>query len=271
MNPVFEIIPEAIFFQQTDLICEISTDSFAYIFANDIDKKFHGLSVFYFNDTKDISEQLKTILHEQPLLNKNYKKVLISYSGKESSLLPEELYKPGYQALLLETLFGDLHQSTVTTEHIAGKKIYNVYRMPAAVRQAIVDKFPSAIFSHHYSLLIKQGLPTGDLLRIIFYKDTFIAALVKAGELQIINTYPYRSGADVVYYLLNICKQFKMQHVPLQIGGMIEIDSDLHQEIRHYFKEISFDELPAGYEFTNALKELPPHHFSHLFSLALCV
>ena len=52
-------------------MCEISADSFSYIFENDIDKRFHGLSVFHFaND--DISGQLKEIFNEQPLLGKNY-------------------------------------------------------------------------------------------------------------------------------------------------------------------------------------------------------
>lgn len=271
LKPVFEIIPEAIFFQQTNLICEISPDGFSYVFANEIDKKFHGLSVFHFTDDADVSKQLKAIFNEQPLLHKSYKKVFVSYTGEESALLPEELYNPEENGLLLNTLYGDLRQSTATTDHVAEKNIYNVYRMPAAVRQIMVDKFPSAIFSHHYSLFIKQGFATVDMLRIIFYKDTFIATLVKAGELQIINTYPYRSGADVVYYLLNICHQFKMKNMPLQIGGMIEIDSDLHKEFSHYFSEISFDTLPTEFEFTNALKELPPHYFSHLFSIALCV
>ena len=271
MNPVFEIIPQAIFFQQTNLICEISPDGFSYVFANEIDKKFHGLSVFHFTEHTDVSNQLKIIFDEQPLLHKRYKKVFVSYTGEESALLPEELYTTGVNDLLLNTIYGDLHKRTVTTDHIAEKKIYNVYRMPDAIRQVIVDKFPSANFSHHYSLLIKQDLVTGDRLSIIFYKDTFIATLVKAGELQIINTYPYRSGADVVYCLLNILHQFKMKNVSLQIGGMVDIDSNLHKEISHYFSEINFVPLPGGYEFTNDLKELPPHYFSHLFSLALCV
>ncbi len=271
LKPVFEILPEAIFFQQTNLICEVSPASFSYIFTNEDDKKFHGLSVFYFTDDADVSEQLKSIFKEQPLLHKNYKKVFISYSGYESVLLPEELYKTGEDELLLETLYGDLQHCSITTDHIPEKKIYNVYRMPAALRQVIIHKFPLAVFKHHYSLLIKQGFATGDFLKIIFYKDTFLASLVKAGELQIVNTYFYKSGADVVYYLMNICQQFKMQNVPLHLGGMIEINSDLHKEILHYFSEIHFNELPSGYEFTNSLKQLPPHYFSHLFSLASCV
>ena len=270
MKPVFEIIPEAIFFQQTNLICEISPDGFSYIFENDADRKFHGLSVFHFSENAQSARELKTIFHEQPLLHKNYKKVFVSYTGEESALLPEELYRPGENELLLNTLYGDLEESSIATDLIADKKIYNVYRMPAPVHQVIIEQFPLAAFSHHYSLLVKQDI-TGDLLKVIFYKDSFIAMLVKAGELQIIQTYPYRSGADVVYHLLNICEQFKMNNVPLRIGGMIDADSDLHKEISHYFSPVTFDEPPAEYKFVDGLKKLRPHYFSHLFSLALCV
>ena len=270
MSPVFEIIPEAIFFQQTNLICEISRDGFCYVFENDIDKKFYGLSAYHFTDV-DIPGQLKAIFKEQPLLNKNYKKVFVSYSGKESALLPEELYKQDENDLILNTLHGDLCDSIILTDLVTDKKIYNIYRMPAAIHQVISNQFPLAVFTHQYSFLLKQQFTNADLLKVIFYRDTFIAALIKAGELQIIQTYPYKAGTDVVYHLLNICQQFKIINVPVRIGGMIETDADLHKEISHYFKNVSFDELPAEYEFTNGLKELPPHYFSHLFSLASCV
>jgi hypothetical protein len=52
---------------------------------------------------------------------------------------------------------------------------------------------------------------------------------------------------------------------------MIENDSDLYNEMAHYFPDIIFDELPVEYEFTSSLQELPAHYFSHLFSVALCV
>lgn len=271
LKPVFEIIPEAIFFNQTNLICEVNRDGFSYVFENDQDKKFHGLSVFHFADDGDAAKQLKEIFKEQPLLHKNYKKIFVSYAGAQCALLPEELYTPKENELLLDTFLGDINEGHLATDFVNDKKIYNVYRIPVAVHQAIIEKFPSAVFKHQFSLLIKNSFPAGDLLKIIFYTNTFVTVLVKAGELQIINSYPYLSGADVVYLLLNICHQFKMTDVPLLIGGSIEIDSDLHNEIRHYFENISFDKMPAEYEYANSLKELSPHYFSHLFSLAPCV
>lgn len=270
MKPVFEIIPEAIFFHETNLICEISRDGFSYVFENSITRKFHGLSVFYFND-EDIPGRLKEIFNEQPLLHKKYKKVFISYSGEESTLLPEELYKPGENELLLDTLYGDLHESTVATDLVAGKKIYNVYRMPSAIHKVLAEQFPLAAFSHHHSMLIKKNAEVTDLLKVIFYKENFITVLMKCGALQFIHTYPYTSGADVVYHLLNIGRQFNMENVQLQTGGMIDMDSDLHKELQHYFPRLTFDPLPEEYEFTDSLKAIPPHYFSHLYSLALCV
>ncbi len=271
MSPVFEIIPEAIFFQVTNLICEISPDGFSYIFQNDIEKKINGLSVFHFTKDVDIPVQLKKIFGEQPLLKKKYKKTFVSYSCTENALLPRELYKPKDNALLLNTLSGDLHEGAIATDLVADEKIYNVYKIPVAIHEAIINQFPLTVFVHHYSLLIKQGFPSGDMLKVIFYSDTFVAEVVKAGELQLINTYNYQSGTDVIYHLLNICDQFKLNDVPLQIGGMIEIDSDLHKEIKHYFESIIFEELPSGCDLAKGLKDFPPHYFSHLYALALCV
>ena len=271
MKAVFEIIPEAIFFHETNLICEISGDGFSYVFENDTDRKFHGLSVFHFDDDTDIPAALREIFTEQPLLHKRYKKVFISYCGEESALLPEELYKAGENELLLDILYGDLHHGAVATDLVADKKIYNVYRMPSGIHKALAEKFPLAVFSHHYSMLIKQDYGAADLLKVIFYKETFIAILIKEGGLQMIQTYSYRSAADVVYHLLNICRQFKMKDIPLQAGGRIETGSDLHTELQHYFPGMSFEKLPAEYVFTNSLEALPSHYFSHLYSLALCV
>ena len=270
MKPVFEITPKAIFFQQTNLFCEISRDGFSCIFMNDTDKKFHGLFVFYFNNDATVASQLKEVFTEQPLLRKAYKKVFVSWSGEESALLPEELYKTEESENLLNTLYGDNGEYVAATDLVADKKIYNTYRIPATVQQVIVEQFPLAAITHQYSLLVRQDVE-GDLLKVIFYKDTFVLQLVKDGALQIIRTCPYQSGDDVVYHLLNTCRQFNCEEVPLQAGGMIDKDSDLHKKLLHYFEHFTFDALPASFAYTRQLSALPPYYFSHLFSLALCV
>ncbi len=271
MKPVFEIIPEAIFFNQTSLICEINSDGIAYVFKNDINKKFHGLSVFHFAGKVDIAAQLTEIFNDQPLLHKSYKKTFIYYTFAESVLVPAELYTPENNEGILNTLYGDLFEETVAVDVLSEAKIYNVYRIPIAIQQAMVNQFPSGSFGHHYSSLIKQGLSGEDRLKLIFYRDSFIVVLAKGEELQLINSYTYKTATDVIYHLKNICEHANMIDPALSLSGMIPRDSALHKEITHYFPQITFDELPEGYEYHQRLRELPHHYFSHLFSLALCV
>lgn len=270
MKPVFEIIPEAIFFLQTTLICEVSPDSFSCIFVNDAGKKIHGLYEYYLDKDKDITTQLHEIFSEQPLLGKQYKKVFISYACNENALLPAELYRAGSNQQLMDTLYGDLEEGTITTDLIAGKKIYNVYRVPSAIHHSMVEKFPVAVFYHQYSLLIKQEW-VGNLLRVIFYRDRILVILVKEGELQIIHSFPYQSPTDVVYHLLNVVKQFQVNNIEVKAGGKIDPGAYLYKEVSHYFNSISLDDGPAGFEYNKALEALPAHYFSHLYSLASCV
>jgi hypothetical protein len=270
VKPVFEIVPEAIFFLETNLICEVSPDSFSFVFENDSQKKFHGLSAYQFSKGSDISRHVKQLFNEHPLLGKSYKKVFISWAGEECALLPGELYKPGENEMLLNTLHGDLEESAISTDVIADKNIYNVYRMPAALHKTLVDQFPLATFTHQNSTLIKQAL-TGEGMRIIFYSDRFTVAYTGEGKLKLINTFAYHSAADVVYHLQNIFKQFGLNNVQLKLGGMIDPSGELASELKHYFGTIIFEGFPEEYEYAAGLKSLPPHYFSHLFSLAQCV
>lgn len=269
MKPVFEIVPEAIFFHQTNLICEVSSNSFSYIFENDAEKKVHGLSVFYL-DKNLADEQLKQIYNDQPLLKKSYKKIIVSYACGGSVLLPEEIYKPEQNELILNTIHGETPPGYIATDFIADKMMYNVYRIPERIHGTINELFPLATLVHQFTSLTNQNF-SSDVLKTIFYKDEFIVLLIKEGKLQILKRYPYQSATDVVYYLLTVCKQFKADKIMLELGGMVEYDSDLYKEIAHYFPNLTFACLPAAYAFANSLQQIPSHYFSHIFSLASCV
>ena len=52
---------------------------------------------------------------------------------------------------------------------------------------------------------------------------------------------------------------------------MIDEKSALYAAIYKYFLNIEFEKLPDGFTYDGAIKEFPPHFFSHLFALASCV
>ena len=85
-------------------------------------------------------------------------------------------------------------------------------------------------------------------------------------------TFLYQVPEDVVYFLLNICRQFELspEEAALIISGYVEDDSALFTEVRKYFLHCIMDEPPQT--FTGSVfNPMPAHFFSWLLKMALCV
>jgi hypothetical protein len=94
--------------------------------------------------------------------------------------------------------------------------------------------------------------------------------LTKAGSVNFINTFSYNTADDVLYILLNTCKQFEVDNIPVEISGMIEMNSPLTKEIRKYFSSVSFTELPPGCNYAEEIANHPAHYFGYIFRVDPC-
>jgi Protein of unknown function (DUF3822) len=272
LNPVFEILPEIHEAGLTRLFCEVSEQSFSYFFKNEKNNLITGLSVFHFNKINNdngSSGILKKILQEQDLFNNN-KEVFISYAYSECMVVPAPYHEPEKNQANLSILHGDLEPGIILSDFVPEKNLYTVYRIPLPVYDIITKRFPGATNTHQYSSLIKTMGARENLLRMIFYQQKIVMMLIINGDLQIIQSYNYKTPDDVVYHILNICAQFHVEEALLQLHGMIEEDSALFREIHKYFLSMKLGCLPDTCNYAEGIKEFPSHYFSHLFSLAPC-
>jgi hypothetical protein len=274
LNPIFNISPVDINAEETSLVGEVSNEGFSYFFLNDKNKTVNGLTVFHFEKKEtenNVPVLLKKIFDEQPGLAGNYKNVYISYSFNESILTPNVYYNSAQNAENIDLVYGDLYNGIILADDVQEKNLFNVYRIPYDIYQAVAGHFPLAKVTHQYSVLVKQLQNQGDVMKIIFYQNKIVIALAKNDKLQIVQTFNYATAEDVVYHMLNICNEFGVEKVKVELCGMIEKDSALYKQIHKYFLMTSFAELPGALTYTESLKEFPSHFFSHLFSIALCV
>ena len=112
---------------------------------------------------------------------------------------------------------------------------------------------------HQYSVLLKQPSSKEDKLNIIFYPQRIVLKLNKKGRTELINSFCYDTAEDVSYILLNTCKQFDVENIPVEVSGLIEKDSALYKEIYKYFETINFASLPAEFNYA---EEYYPTTFS---------
>jgi hypothetical protein len=86
----------------------------------------------------------------------------------------------------------------------------------------------------------------------------------------LINSYKYQKPEDVSYTLLNICRQFQLQDIHLQISGLLEETSVLYKEIYKYFTDIEFTSLSSEINYSEEITKFPAHYFSYIFAIDSC-
>jgi hypothetical protein len=274
MKALFEILPSGIEPDKCILVCEINNENFSYLIKNEAQNMYVALAVFEFEKSSDENEYgniLQGLIESQPLLQGIFKKVCVIYSYNESVLIPFTLYSSLENESVLNLVHGNLqNDSVVLTDLVTEDGVYNAYRVPLKIQNVINSKFPGAENIHQYSALLKQTATAGDKLFIIFYPNRILVKLNKNGHVALINSFVYNTPEDVSYILLNICKQFDVKNIPVEVSGLIERDSILFKEIYKYFEVIDFASLHGGANYSEQITRQPAHYFSHIFAYDLC-
>lgn len=275
MNTVFNILSQKINPARSQLFIEVGLQGIALLILED--NTFNSVVCFRFetNTTiKSVSGAIQEVLTAQPWLKQPFKKISILYTFPDSVLVPYELMNAQVNKEMLEFVYGDTHEETVKMDLILKPKLYNVYRIPSTVDSLMKGTFPSAMYTHLYSVL-PDIIKADDKahLYVIFGSNNIIVLLKKAGKLQVIQNFSYKTPEDVAYHLLAVCNSFDVvaSESVLHISGMLDKVSSLYNELYKYFLLIEFEKLPENFQYADEIKDQPAHYFSHLFAVASCV
>ena len=265
--------------QQCRLLVEVNPNSFAYVLLNQ--RNMSPLVVKYFqleySRERPLTEVLREILHEDPLLRRSVKETLLVYNFPESSLVPEPLFRMDTNKDIIDIVYGNLHKGLILTEKIPWWELFNVYRISPDVHHLLQQQFTAGKYWHYYSLLLKSykmfdSTEDADCIKVIFYSDKMVALIIRQGKVHLMQTFHYQDTKDVAYHLLNCCHQLgiSQEEVRLLVGGLIDRQSALSTELQKYFLRIQFEEIDESIKVTDELKELPLHYFSSILKMAVC-
>jgi len=274
MKKIFEIVPVSVEAGHCTLICEMSNEGFSFTIKDETENKFIALTVYHFDKSTPpvgFPIALQIIFHENKLLSEPFKKVIIVYSFPESVLIPFAQYDETQNENVLNLVYGDLQiNEIILRDVVPGRSIYNVFRIPSSVFDVLQKQFPNAVSMHQYSVLLQENATDKNKLSLIFYGQKMVVSLIKNGGHQLINSFNYHSPQDVAYTVLNICQQFDVPGVDIEISGLLEKRSALFKEVYKYFETIDFAVLPQDKNYNEDILELPSHYFSHIFALDSC-
>jgi hypothetical protein len=274
MKPVFKIgSSEDLNTAQANLLMEIGETHCCFAITDHTEQMMMQ-SVYYAAEENDRDELLKKVLQIHPELSRPFRQTVIGYYMRENILIPSKLYHFEETKKLLQALYEKEHNTTIS-ESVSEWQVYNAYNVPASLHEALSRSFATGNFWHVYSVILKNRIDQheGGKLIIDFKTDSFSIVVIKNNSILLAQIFAYFKPADILYWLLKICKEFSLSQndVKLLISGLIDRRSAVYRELDQYFLNIEFATIANGVKLSNPFHEYPIHFFSSLYKLAACV
>ncbi|MGB8192050.1 MAG: DUF3822 family protein [Chitinophagaceae bacterium] len=266
---------------QSLLLMEANPHGLSYLVLHQVrqevlDAKYYTLPGA---EGKNLSDRFRTIIDTDEVLHQQFRESMVLYNFAEGMLVPDTLFNLETNRELIDLAYGSVSKGLILSEKVPSHPAHTTYRIPADVHSLFQHSFNTGKYWHIYTLWLaslKNFPPEAEdnqaQLYVLFYPDRMLVAVYKNTQLQLVQTFEYQVAEDVVYYLLNICRQLQLsaEEALVVVSGYAQHDSPLFTEMRKYFMHCRLDEAPATFT-TQVFDPLPAHFFSPLLKMALCV
>ncbi len=274
MKPVFKIgHSEDVNTSQANLLMEIGETHCCFAIIGHPEQVMVQ-SVYYTAEENYIDDTLKKVLQVHPELKQSFRQTVIGYYMRENILIPSKLYHFEETKKLLQALY-EKDQNTTISESVSEWQLYNAYNVPVSLHELLSRSFATGNFWHMYSVILKNKIEHHENGRLVvdFKTDSFSVVVVKHHSILLAQIFAYSKPADILYWLLKICKEFSLSQneVVLLISGLIDKRSAMYRDLDQYFLNIEFASIANGVKLGDSFHEYPVHFFSSLYKLAACV
>lgn len=260
------------------LVLEVGKTHIACLTKKEHKKTISAFELFSFteNESTDFSKLFKAISADSKLLTKPYPAAQVFINNDTSLMVPIFKFNTDIASAYLDLIFGDDPFSKIQFEHLPIEPgMMNVYRVREDLLNILQQNLPKVTFKHTWSNVIKTIVSDiyefpSECIYIQFYNTSLIATVVKDEKLHLIQSYTYGSPDDILYYLLNIAEQFRLNRegIILEISGMIDLHFTLYRDLITYFRHVEVQNVHNS-KLLIDIKEYPLHYFTPFFNLAL--
>jgi len=189
-----------------------------------------------------------------------------------STLIPVPLFDPESSDNYLQFNHGK-DVGTAAHDLIPETDAQNVYALPENIDAIIKRAFPNVQVCHFSttlleSLLVQHKNSTEQQIFVHLLPTRLCVTVLNEGKLILYNTYPHKTKEDVVYYILFVMEQLKLnaEKIPLSLYGEIQKSSEVFKLLEKYVKDVQFGSRPKNINYSLKFQEIPGHYYYNLFN-----
>ncbi len=263
------------------LSIQLSQDGFSFCILDTRRNKYLGLQSINFSNITGpqvFNQVLGEVIPGISWLRLPYEFTRIIYESRISTLIPEALFHPDRARDYLAFNHPLSRGEPCFDDHLPTLAARNLWAMPAAVRDTLLQYFPAAGIHHHAGALIESLLirykhsPPEDRVFAHIRNGWFDIVVMHGGQLRFYNSFRYNVREDFIYYLIYVLEQLNLnpETVSLIFLGEIMKTSALHDIAYKYVRHISFGTRNPAYDYSYVLDEIPEHFYFNLLNLQQC-
>lgn len=217
---------------------------------------------------EELLAEIETVISEAEALQPKFSEVTVIFTNKIYTVVPASLFDESKASEYLKFNSKILSSDFIAHDIIDSYDMVVVYVPFVNINNYFFDLFGSFQYYHGASLFIKNVLDTEKhsiLPKIYLHiqSEQFDCIVVKNGDLQLCNTYSFKTPEDLVYYVLFCLEQLNLNPdtVALLLCGDIE-ENDLNYKLLFtYIRNISFTDAPRS---ANLNIDSEPTHKNYL-------
>lgn len=258
---------------------QVSLSGLSFCILDPLREKYIAFSNKNIEGDLSCNDFLNTIeenIQNDDLLNYNYKNVNILWLSVKNTLIPRNYFNKEK----LKDYF-EFNQKLDDLDEIHFNEFkyidaYSIYIIPSLLTNVFIKQFKQIHFYNQQIPFIEHCLlryHSESNLVFVNINDRFIdITITKDRKLLLYNNFAYKTEMDVIYFILYVFDQFKLNPETTEVilSGLIDKKSSMHSKLKSFISHLKFDKLPEEYTYSYTFNPIPQHSFINLFNLQLC-
>lgn len=256
---------------------QVEADGFCFCILDIERKHYIAFRKYKFEKTSDVTiftDKLESCINGDELLTSSYRSSSLIYLTQKSTFVPDIFF----DEINLRDYFEFNHPledlDEIHYNNIDEINASNVFVIPNYVANLFYSRFRGIKYFHQATPFVKSILKdfNKDASVHINLNDVFFDIAVKQNnKLILYNTFLYKNDTDLLYYILFIINQLKIDSkvIPFTLSGELSDRIAYQEALSKYIPNLMYLE-PASPAFCGIFERISLHKYFNLFYLYNC-
>jgi len=231
------------------LSVQVSLNGLSFLVTNPEDEEaifFMEKKLDYSTTPEELLMEIESIMFKNNILNSTFSEVSVVYSTPVYSLVPATLFDETKASEYLKFNSRILANDYMAHDILENLEIVVVYVPFMNINNFFFEKYGSFSYYHSVTVMLKTILEKEKYslpkMYLHFQKNSFDCIVFKNGELQLCNSYTYKTPEDFIYYTLFCMEQLNLspENLPVVFLGEIEKEDENFKIAYSYIRNLEF-------------------------------